>query len=376
MSSNWRNIYTQLTDFIAQNTQIKIEQSSIEIPEDRRTEFYRLFDLTRSTFVEEEYSEGLEKAKNMSQHYLQAERELLGNAFLLKISLHPNMRWFVDNPVDGLKRVLYDSLFDLLKNKIGLEQFAALGRTNIRILDKALKSQCYQHWVLLELTCLLRVNKFYTVELTTGVSSVQTVETVQALKNPIREPKEIHEIALAHPPCSIFIIPDILAYSGRLDRFISIRAEPGMATWGATNASENLEWRPLDKNALLTPGLVIINTSDKLNDLALVRDSEAITRPDLAIVCRQEETWYEADWAEEIRFTRNLLKARLGTHIVSRPSVPAEVTGRLDFQEVLDKLSEGKTEENGNSVCMHSVGFDGNSLEPFIGMLSSLRQPV
>ncbi len=79
MAENWRSKYTELKEFIAKSPQIKIDQESISIPKDYRKEFYHLFDLVRSAFVEEEYPGFLERARPMCMNYIQAEKEIIEN---------------------------------------------------------------------------------------------------------------------------------------------------------------------------------------------------------------------------------------------------------------------------------------------------------
>ena len=372
MSRNWRNIYAELTDFISRNPQIKLGQELIVIPEDCRKEFYRIFDLTRSAFVEEEYPGFIERARPLCLSYLQAEKEIIENPAVSEIIISNPLRWFVDNPVNGVRRPLYDLLFDLLRDRINFEQFQTLGRKSIREWDSGLEAQCYRHWLVLSLTNLLKPNRFFYVNLEVGSSSVAEVSGYQPAEAPVREPEETHKISLVYPPYNIFIVPDILIYSTRISRFVALRAEPSQATWTANNASEDIEWRPIDQDLLLVPGLITINISNNLEDLALIRDSKKIARPDLTFVCREPENWYQEEWFGGLSSSREILNPRLGMYIISRTEVPEEVTSKLSFHTVLDRLSEEEPEENGNDIQILNADLDVSKLDSFINMLASL----
>ena len=379
MTSNWRSKYEKLTDFITKNPQIKISNELIEIPEEYRKEFYRMVDLTRSAFVEEEYPGFLDRARPLCMGYLEAEREIIENYDVFEVLISNPLRWFVNDPVDGIRRPLYNPLFELLRDRISIEQFHSLGRRSIHMLDDILEAQCYQLWLVLSLTNLLKPDRFFGIDLAVGKSSVSTVSVAQPSEYPVREPVEINKISLVFPEYNTFIVPQILVYSTRISRYVAIRAEPSQATWTVTNASENIEWRPIDRDTLLTPGLITINTSDNAEDLALVRDTRIIARPDLALICREPENWYEEEWFGGLDVSKEILDPRKGLYILSRHEVPQEITSKLEFQEVLNNLSDKEAagsqpdQEAGNNkvdVQITNVGFDASKLDSFINMLA------
>ena len=51
MSNKWRQVYTELTDLIAEHSEVEIGASVVRIPESVRPEFHRLFDTARLTFI-------------------------------------------------------------------------------------------------------------------------------------------------------------------------------------------------------------------------------------------------------------------------------------------------------------------------------------
>jgi len=381
MSINWRGRYTELTEYIANNPQIEVKQELLRIPKEYRGEFYQLIDVVRSAFVEEEYPEFLERAKPLCWGYLQAEREIMENYDVFEISISNPLRWFVNDPVDGVRRPLYDLLFDLLKERINIEQFRTLGRRFIRDLDNSQRAQCYQLWLLLSLTNLLKPNKFFDVNLDVGQSSVAVVSAANEGEYPVKEPKETQQISLLFSEYSIFIVPQIIVYSTRLNKFVALRAEPSQATWIATNRSKNNEWRPIDRDTVLVPGLITINISNSVDDLALIRDTEKIARPDLAIVCREPENWYEEEWLKGLGFdvSNEILDPRKGLHIVSRYEVPQEIGSKFEFQKVISQLSDietlenkqsGEAKNNNNNMQILTTGLDASRLNSLVDILA------
>ncbi len=374
MPNKWCDRYEELKDFVVNNPKVEIKRECVAIPQEYKPEFLRRFYITISAFVEEEFPELLERAKPLCQSYLQAEEEIKKNPALSEIKLPPDVRWFISDPVDGLRRELYDSLYDLLKDKISIEQFASFGHRLIPSRNNQLATLSYQYWLVISLANLLKPESFYAVDLTVGESSQAIVSVLGPEVKPVREPQETNIISLKHHPydTDIFIVPDIMIRSARINRWVSIKAEPAQATWTADNASENVEWIDIEEEPLM-PELVLVSTSDKLEDIALVRDNKRIARSDLALICREADDWYETrkDW-HSLQFTQDILNPKLGLHIASRPEVPEEVSKKLEFNKVLKSLStqEGG-EEDIKGVQIANIGLDLSRLEQYVDMLAS-----
>ncbi len=241
MSKQWQEKYAQLTDYISQNPQIRLDKDVIAIPQANRAEFYELFNAVRSAFVTEGHAQMIEEAKPLCLNFIGAERDLIENLSLVKLDQPPLLRWYIDNPVDGLRRVLYDSLFDLIRGKITVDQFETAGRYNVVKLEKKLRAQGYQFWVAFAMTNLLNPDKVFTVNLDVGMSSVSLVQKATHNEKPVKEPEETFTISMVHIPADIFTVPDLIVHSKRLNSYVAIRTEPCLATWTAENATRNYE---------------------------------------------------------------------------------------------------------------------------------------
>ncbi len=372
MSKQWQEKYTQLTDYIARNPQLRLDNDVIAIPQPDRAEFYQLFNEVRSTFVTEEYPQLIEAARPLCQNFISAEKELIVNLSLTELMQPSQLRWYIDDPVDGLRRVLYDSLFDLLRGRITIEQFGTYGIRNIKILERKLRAQGYHFWVALALTNLLKPDRVFTVNVEVGTSSVNIAEKALDSLKPVREPQETYRISMVHIPAEIFSVPDYIVYSQKLKSYVAVRTEPGMATWTAKNPTDNYEWNTIDHDMMLTEGLVIVNISDNLKDLALIRDAGRIIKPDLALVCRDPDGWYEQEGFEEIPFTRDILNPRLGLQVISRSEVPREFIDRLAYQDELQRVSDEKHAASIAKIEITNIGFDAGALNKYVDMLSTV----
>jgi hypothetical protein len=126
----------------------------------------------------------------------------------------------------------------------------------------------------------------------------------------------------------------------------------------------------------LAEGLIIANVSDNLEDLALVRDSERFIKPDLAIICREPDNWYDQEDFGDIPFTRDMLNPGLGLYVISRAEVPQDVIDKIAYQEKLRKLSDEESAGNDAGIEIMNAGFDINKLDKLVDMLSSVVKKV
>ena len=75
MLSKWHQAYARLKDFVAGNCDVEIDKDVVAIPEGFRAEFYQLFDIVRTTFVEENFSGLLYESGALSERYAKVEEE-------------------------------------------------------------------------------------------------------------------------------------------------------------------------------------------------------------------------------------------------------------------------------------------------------------
>ena len=123
MLTKWNQAYMELNNFITENRESEIDKDVIAIPENARPEFYRLFDIVRTTFLEENSSNPLSKSGALSDTYTRVEEEVINLLTLDDASMSIGLRRFLGNPQNQLIRGLFDPLFDLLRGKTNVEAF-------------------------------------------------------------------------------------------------------------------------------------------------------------------------------------------------------------------------------------------------------------
>ena len=351
MSETWQEAYSELTRFITERSDIKIEANSIRLPDTVRTEFYELFNKVRTAFMQENSLTLLSEATNLSQKYLKAEQDVIKLLKLKNISMMASLSRFLNDPVDELRRGLYDPLFDLLKGLIEAEVFEAKSVQIIEASFKPLYCLGYGKWLILTLVKLAEAKKSFSFVLK-ELTLYDAHKAGSAVKEDLPIPKESNNISFSHKMESAFIVPDVLIHSARINRYIALRSQIGSAIGTATEASKNREWSPIDFATVLEPELILVYSDDNPDDISLIADAYNICRPDLIIESRAQEGWFVREGLMKVKAYHNILKPTLGTYIVSKESVP-----------------ELSPEEQAEGIHILTAGLDGAKLEPIIEAL-------
>ncbi len=378
MSNSWCQAHRALTDFIAEHTEIEIGASEVEngvsvvrIPENIRSEFYRLFNAVRAEFVEEKLTDLVNEAKSLSEEYTKLEGRIIKLLDLEKISLAVNLHRFLHNPFDELVRELLDPLFDLLKGKIDVTAFEQVSSKKTRDSFRNLYRSGYEKWVALSLVELLEADKLFRVtprefrsvydRLFTG--SASSIEEVPV-------PEESSRLSLDRGLITTLKAPSFIVHSAKANKYVALGSEIGEALVTAENASEAREWYHLDSIAVFTSGSTLIYLADKPEEISLIADVKKICRPDLIIECEGNKDWYGVERMEKIKLQHNALKPILGTYVVSRKPMPEKAYKYLMLKEsVSPTLGEEKPEQGDarhTGIHILTVGFGQSKLAPII----------
>lgn len=350
MSNSWQEVYSELTDFIAEHSEIEIGVSRVCLPDSVRPEFYRLFNDVRKAFVEEKFSNLLNEATPLSQNYLKAEQEVTELLRLDDISMEASLHRFLHDPIDQLIRGLFNPLFDLLKGRINAEKYEEGAARNIEASFRPLYQLGYEKWMALSLVKLLKADKSFQVIL----PQMNSEEALKHCSDPsgveVLPPQESKSISFDQE--LILTVPDFIVHSAKINRYVSARSELRPAMLRAANASEQRKWYPLDSVVALGPGLTLVYMADSPEEVSLVADKERICRPELIVECRGQEGWYEKEDLEKVRPHHDSLKPILGSYIVSLEPVPNQ---EPEKQEV--------------GIHILTAGFDQSKLEPIVSVL-------
>jgi len=391
MSNSWQKAYSGLKDYIAGNPKIEIGKTVIAIPGDVRPEFYRVFDTVRVAFLKEKFQTLLDEAIPLSKNYAEIGQEVTKSLRLADIKVSASLSWFLNNPVNGLIRSLFDPLFDLIKSKIDTDTFEHVALTNIENSFSKLFRSGYEKWVVLSLANLLAPDKAHAVPV--GDAHMDSSETdgdvVPGLREePVPEPKETKHLSLGHMGEAVFIVPDFIVHSAKLNRYVSIRTDIAEASWTARLVSDKREWYHLRSlmrqyTAIAHWPDLAIYIDEQPEDLALVADFGRFCRPDMIVECMEQADWYQQGGLDRVKRNHDFLKPRLGSYVVSRLPVPEEafkelmpepvarepaVEGATSIEPEPEKVS-GEPEKQPLDIHIITAGYDQSQLAPIIDTL-------
>lgn len=354
MSGTWRKRLTELENYIVNHPEIVIEETSVTIHKNTRSEFYRLFNEVRIAFTGEKFPDLIKATKPLSQNYPKIQQDVIQLLALDSIVLPESVERFIRDPLDSLTRVIWSPLFNILKRKIDLAAFEMEG---VRVIKEAYYFcyyRSYESWLELALLKLFKSRKLQRVPVPaagTSFSHAQS-EAIHLKLSPVYTPMESMELSfIRSQPHTSFTVPDFIIYSEKLGKYVSARAEAHEARWIATDASENRDWLPIlneHSKAIFAPGYILLFIANAPEDIALVNDVNKICRPDLIIEFRVKKDWYSEEELRNIKLRHDILKPIRGTYIVTREPVPLLEPDRQ------------------NNIHILEVGFDQSKLKPVV----------
>src|ERR1035437_619312 len=121
--TGWMQNFEDLKAFIGQNPGIELSPSTICIPSDVRAEFYRLFDSVRLSIIRDMFPGLLEKGQLLSREWNLTARQAIDSLKIKAIEMDPGTNWFLQDPADGLTRLLFDPVFEVIRGKIDFAVF-------------------------------------------------------------------------------------------------------------------------------------------------------------------------------------------------------------------------------------------------------------
>jgi hypothetical protein len=164
-------------------------------------------------------------------------------------------------------------------------------------------------------------------------------------------PEEIKELPLRHDKEIGVFVGDQIVHSAKTGQYYAFRADMIEALGKATEKSVNREWLPMASIPELEPNVTLVYKDNKLEDIALIADTEEICRPDLIIECIGQDKLYNTDSLKRISEYHGSLKPKLGTYLVFNQQMTTKAP---------DEQLEG--------IHFLQVGFDQSKLEQVVNL--------
>jgi hypothetical protein len=369
--------------YIPATPRIKIEKTSVSIPSDVRPGFYRLFDRVRNEFINESIPAQLASASQLSKAYGDVENRVLNAAGLQKITFHPSLKNFLIDPYERLvKGPLFDLLFDLIKEKMTLDDFSSNASRELLNLYKELYRRGYEKWVALSLIALAEPGKAYAVDIPVCDTSFGAPT---GRREPSPRPQPISQLDLDHKTDSgylSYMVPELIVYSNRLQKYIAIRTGTDQPLFTADNPNPRREWLKMGDvrgqagYALVSPSLLLYADSE-LDAVSLVADFEKICQPQMVVQCMDQTDWYNSEkLLDNIQRKHNALKPILGSYIISLVAVPDEIRRQFESCPAVEEGTASKQNVvKGAAINIIEAGLDVSRLEPLLQALNPPELP-
>jgi hypothetical protein len=341
---NWKTAYKALKDFVATNPEIRIDSSEISIPKELRDEFYRRFDLIRGALVAERYSILPGNLEILCRNYIRAEKEVLELLHLERISIPVDLSSFLHSPKDGLARILYNRLFDVVQGKTTVEEFEKLAEDELAASASDLFRLGYEPWATLALIQLFEPDEIYFVDLD------------EDYKPFLGELKEIAFGRQAHHPW--LRIPEFVIHSKKIDKYVAVKV-------ALTREVETYfipfeppvkpKKRTGDTSFVMDSRVMLLAIMPTKHEIPIIADLNArtITSPDLIVEYVTMQEISDPDVLVQVRIRMNAVNPKRGSFLV-----------------VMDPGRKRKIEKPAEDIDAVAAGFNLSRLQSVIDKLA------
>lgn len=337
MSQLWPKRYGELVDFIEDQPGVVIREDLVSIDKKIRAAFYKKFNVVRGSFLAQAYSEWLDSAQFLSRKYMNVEDYLSERLRLEDVLMPLELERFLSDPMKQVVRDLFDPLFELLQEKIEMEEFEERAIERVNASFQKLYQMGYIKWFVLSWIKNIIPEKIYGVPLPQP-SSKQMIFHRDRMKQNIPFPEEIKNLGFEVGRRDVLLIPDFIVRSAKLEKYVAFRTEIGKALWRASFYSENREWLPIESFVEehgiteMKPDLLLY-MDENLEDISLVADSERFCRPDLMVFFLDQLEEVEERHRRkinEIEQAHKILKPTRGTCIIVKNHLSESLVKDLD----------------------------------------------
>lgn len=358
---DWKKHYEELKALIAKNPDLELTPSVICIPPEIRGEFYRLFDAIRISIIKDNFPGMLEAGAAVSRAWIEAVQKAIADYKLKNIEMDIETTRFLDNPEDGLARILFDPLFDVLRGKKDLASFERDIPGVILTGYKRYIRDGYHAWTTLSLLGLMGADELLTVkpsELDED-PSLHVEMTVQGLTEELPNAVEATKLTFKQILKFSFLFPNVIAHSVKIGSYISFVPdfEYSEAKWLAKNLPQDRTWFEMSalRNTIgqtdLWPDIAIYQGKE-WKDVVIAADTVYVGRPDIILELRTEKDWFEREGIESIKRHYDALSPTIGSFVICLNEVPLAAFEALAPKppEKLDAAAE--VEDNNAKVAV------------------------
>ncbi|MBN1905015.1 MAG: hypothetical protein JW927_07950 [Deltaproteobacteria bacterium] len=346
LKPEWRQKYDILKSFIESNPEISIGKWETSIPKSLRDEFYSRFDQVRNAFVKSWESRFFVDICALGKAYVEAEERLFKILALKKhIELQVDLATILHTPHEGMMRLIYDRLFELVQGKITENDFERVAQENLNQNALEMFRFGYELWAAISIMLLLDPDEIFRVSLD---------------ENDKPFVSELDQIVIgAQHHHAAKRIPEFILHSKRVNAYIAfkmpLRGEVDYYNLPTELPTQRmLRDRTGDTSMALADRMIFMSVIQDLNNIPVFAElhERKINSPDLTIEFLMENDFGDTKAVMQIQNRADIMKPRLGGNIVLMNQ--KSLSGNFKIKENLETFS---------------VGIDSKLLQPIIDKL-------
>jgi hypothetical protein len=340
----WKYKFGVLKNYISFNSDISIGRNETHIPEHLRDNFYRHFDEVRRAFVESWESSFSFDVHSLAEKYIASENRL-SEISNIRIDLPLDLSSFLHNPKEGMMRLIYNRLFELVQGKTSEDDFERMAQEDLVAGTMEMFRMGYAAWAALALILQLEPEEFFGIALDKDQKPIVTGF------------KEIAFGRQFHHPAKR--IPEFIFHSKKLCSYLAFKmplAREADAYYVPFEMPTQrlLRNRNGDSSSALDCRIMFLSVVPDLKKIPVYADlhERTINGPDLTIECLMEQELSDTEAIHRIQNRADIIKPRLGCNAI-----------------VMDPKPESGSFKIGETIDAFSVGLDPSKLRPIIDNL-------
>lgn len=303
----WKEEYASLQRFIADNPGITINKSEISIPAHVKEEFYLRFDKIRSSVVEAHYSDLPVDVVTLCRNFTEIEKEVVVMLGIESISMPVDLSSFLHTPKEGLGRIIYSRVFDLLQGKTMSDVFEQQCIEDLKASSSELFRLGYEWWAGLALIKLLDPDQAFGVDFDEDYKPIPT------------DLKEISFGKQAHHPT--IRIPEFVLHSRKLDRFVAVKmaiAKEIESFSVGFKPPVRPKKRTGDTSSALESRVMFLSFMSGPENIPIIADiyERVLTSPDFMVECITAEDLRDPEALEQVRMRLETMNPKLGLSLL------------------------------------------------------------
>ena len=334
ITSRWKREYEVLKDYVAQNPEIHIDRHEVCIPECLRGRFYEYFDNVRRAVVRSWDCPLCSEARSLAKNYVASEEELY-KALNLGIELPRDQSSFLHDPEEGMMRLIYSRLFELVQGKLSEDDFGRMAERDLAANATEMFRIGYEAWAALTLILLLEPDEIFGIVLNEeSEPSVAGIDTITF-------GRQFH-----HPASRI---PEFIIHSQKSDGYIAFKMPLAREVASYILPVELPTQRILrnrngDSSAAIDRRMVFLSAVPDLKKLPVFANlhQRLIHSPDITIEFAEGQDLLDPEFISQVQNRVEIMKPRLGGIMVlmnqDSKSEPFSMEGNMDaFPVGLDR---------------------------------------